>query len=249
MQTHLELKKVLNESGFSVRKKDTLVTIERDNITLSIDLGCFSQAFIAYWTGNIKGCFADLDVTVAKEFVSNEILRQTLDVNGLLAIRPYEHLFVLEGLKAIAWKELPSFSEEPFYVVLNMAKVGPMTDWRRIMRHRGYSHYFDSGRELLYVSNTVGASHGLPPTAYHLGLGASLTDFGSNPASKRMWNDIVQRFGCPGQVSRFEREAVWYGSVVDGLPSLTTDIELDMEESPHRWSGASPPQGTIFGVC
>merc|ERR1712228_455005 len=108
----------------------------------------------------------------------------------------------------------------PFYHVISMEKRGKKLDklpkiWMKKIEEDGLSWEFEDGR--LYVSNTKGASYGLPPAPHHLcgfpKLHLSLSDWEvREPTGDTEWEMLTEQFmskPCMGTFRAFrDAEAI-----------------------------------------
>jgi len=104
----------------------------------------------------------------------------------------------------------------PFYYAIDMKKRNKVAGdvpavWLRAIRAQALSYSYDVRTGILYVSNTLGAAYGFPPTAKHLqlaGLDLAIEDwdddvpppmdkkkvFTQKPTSNDDWMELVENF-------------------------------------------------------
>jgi len=128
-----------------------------------------------------------LDCKAIALFASNVIVKQVL-VDGRDTVEPFGELFVLEGApivkkgdfvcedggsSTIVFYDEDEGPEQPFYYAIDMKRRNMVSKtispgWLKAIRDGALSHSYDAERGILYVSNTLGASYGFPPSAKHL---------------------------------------------------------------------------------
>jgi hypothetical protein len=187
-------------------------------------------------------------------FASDEIRKQEYDAEGLPKIEPYADLFKLEGVQILGKFEfieedddgVPNtiqfyetddegvLVEAPFYYAIDMRRRNKVVksipaNWLKVIRELALSYNYDSETGVLYVSNTIGAAYGFPPTAKHLQLSSLVLkiedwdnpqdvppgDHPGEPSPQQKdirdgatWVDLVNRFmSFPSKVAyqQFER--------------------------------------------
>lgn len=144
---------------------------------------------------------AQSDCKAIELFASDEIRKQEVDGEGALMIEPFANLYKLGGIQVLGKFEFIEEDEDggpntiqfyevdedgasieaPFYYAIDMRRRNKVVrnipaNWFKVIRELALSYNYDSTTGVLYVSNTIGASYGFPPTAKHLQLGSlSLT--------------------------------------------------------------------------
>jgi len=136
------------------------------------------------------------DCKAIELFSSNLILRQEFHEDGLPKLEPFADLFKLGGVQVrgkhefmdenddgvstidfLSVDEDGNLVEVPFYYAIDMKRRNQIpkdipANWFKVIRKLALSHNYDNTTGVLYVSNTIGASYGFPPTAKHLQLGS-----------------------------------------------------------------------------
>jgi hypothetical protein len=147
---------------------------------------------------------AESDKMVLDIFNSSEVKHVLYDDEGtIISDPPPATLFKVEDAEILSrddflsedsdGKPIVSFYDEgeertAFYVAINMRKrsmIPPTVPsmWSTAIQKEQLAFLYDNGTGVLYVSNTIGAYYGFPPTAEHMGvdrLELSMADWESN---------------------------------------------------------------------
>jgi len=107
-------------------------------------------------------------------------------IDGQATVEPYGQLFELRGTPLSRRSEFASEMDgvysitfagcvAPFYYAIDMRRRGKVPKdmppaWMVAVLNGALSFSYNAVEGVLYVSNTLGASYGLPPTARHLQL-------------------------------------------------------------------------------
>lgn len=176
---------------------------------------------------------AQSDCKAIELFASDEIKRQEFDEEGRPKIEPFAGLYKLGGIQVLGKFEFIEEDEEggpntiqfyevdddgalveaPFYYAIDMRRRNKVVknipaNWLKVIRELALSYNYDSTTGVLYVSNTIGASYGFPPTAKHLQLSRldlKIEDWDS-PA------DVAQTGDHPGEPSTQQKQDIRDGA-------------------------------------